>query len=88
MPRKSNDSDLSAFIGHEDQSRHRILAAGDLNMFYGATGNRLSLPDRECTVWNRMEALGLKFIGPQGPASQTVGPSPSSNAFPRERCAR
>ena len=28
-------SDLSAFIGHTDPSRHRILAAGDLNMFYG-----------------------------------------------------
>ena len=25
-------SDISAFIGHEDPSRHRILAAGDLNM--------------------------------------------------------
>ena len=39
-------SDLSAFIGHEDPSRHRILAAGDLNMIYGATGRRLSLPER------------------------------------------
>ena len=39
-------------------------------MFYGATGRRLSLPERECTVWNRMKALGLEFLGPQAP---TVG---------------
>ena len=39
-------SDLSAFIGHPDPTEqrhlpatHRILAAGDLNMFYGATGS-------------------------------------------------
>ena len=37
-------SDLSAFIGHENPSKHRILAAGDLNIFYGATGDALSLP--------------------------------------------
>ncbi len=60
-------SDLSAFIGHVDPSKHRILAAGDLNMFYGATGHELSLPERERTVWARMEALGLEFLGPQAP---------------------
>ena len=60
-------SDLSAFIGHEDPSRHRILAAGDLNMIYGATGRSLSLPTRDRTVWERMAALGLEFLGPQVP---------------------
>ena len=60
-------SDLSAFIGHKDPSMHRILAAGDLNMFYGATGHKLSLPIRERTVWDRMTALGLEFMGPQAP---------------------
>ena len=60
-------SDLSAFIGHEDPSRHRILAVGDLNMFYGATGHKLSMPTREKTVWDRMAALGLEFLGPQAP---------------------
>ena len=60
-------SDLSTFIGHEDPARHRILAAGDLNMIYGATGNRLALPTREKTVWDRMTALGLQFLGPQAP---------------------
>lgn len=43
-------SDISAFIGHEDPSRHRILAAGDLNMIYGATGHTLALPEREKTA--------------------------------------
>ena len=60
-------SDLSAFIGHVDPANHRILAAGDLNMFYGATGRVLSLPERERTVWDRMSALGLEFLGPQAP---------------------
>ena len=60
-------SDLSTFIDYEDPSRHRILAAGDLNMFYGATGRRLSWVERERTVWDRFEALGLAFLGPQAP---------------------
>ncbi|MDE2772165.1 MAG: endonuclease/exonuclease/phosphatase family protein [Gemmatimonadota bacterium] len=60
-------SDLSAFIGHEDPTKHRILAAGDLNMVYGATGRTLSLPERELTVWDRFKVLGLEFLGPQVP---------------------
>ena len=60
-------SDLSAFIGHHDSTRHRILAAGDLNMFYGASGDSLSLPEREESVWDRFAALGLEFLGPQAP---------------------
>ena len=70
-------SDLSAFIGHENPSRHRILAAGDLNMIYGATGNSLSLPTREKTVWDRIAALGLEFLGPQTPDGwQPSAPQP------------
>ena len=60
-------SDLSAFIGHSHPTTHRILAAGDLNMFYGSTGDTLSLPARDRTVWARMQALGLEFLGPQTP---------------------
>lgn len=61
-------SDLSQFIGHRDPSMHRILAAGDLNTFYGATDdNRLVIANRECTVFDRMNALGLEFMGPQTP---------------------
>ena len=60
-------SDLSAFIGHRDPGTHRLLAAGDLNMFYGATGHTLSLPERERSVWERAKSLGLEFLGPQLP---------------------
>ena len=70
-------SDLSAFIGHRDPAKHRILAAGDLNMFYGATGRRLSLPERERTVWDRMDALGLEFLGPQAPNGRTADCTPT-----------
>ena len=69
-------SDLSTFIGHTDPSRHRILAAGDLNMFYGATGTRLSLPERERTVWERMKSLGLEFLGPQAPFGRPAPTAP------------
>ena len=70
-------SDISAFIGHEDPSRHRILAAGDLNMIYGATGHTLALPERERAFWDRVAALGLEFLGPQAPDGwQPSGPQP------------
>ena len=70
-------SDISAFIGHEDPSRHRILAAGDLNMIYGATGHTLALPEREKAAWDRMATLGLEFLGPQAPHGwQPSAPQP------------
>ena len=69
-------SDLSAFIGHYDPTKHRILAAGDLNMFYGATGSKWSLPERERTVWDRMRALGLEFLGPQAPHGRRAKTAP------------
>ena len=67
-------SDLSAFAGYDDWIGYRILAAGDLNMFYGATGKTLSMPQRERTVWERFSALGLEFLGPQAPNGR---PSPT-----------
>ena len=70
-------SDLSAFIGSTDPRTHRILAAGDLNMIYGATdGNRLALPVRDRTVTDRMNALGMEFLGPQYPAGRRARPTP------------
>ena len=60
-------SDLLVFANFEDPSHHRVLAAGDLNIFYGGTGRSLSWPKRERTVWDRFEALGLVFLGPQAP---------------------
>ena len=66
-------SDLSTFIC-DDRSwaEHRILAAGDLNMFYGAAHRRLSMPERERTVWDRFAALGLEFMGTAGSERATV----------------
>ena len=61
-------SDLSAFIGHENPQTHRIVAAGDLNITHGY-GHR-SHPyweKRYRSVFERMEAIGLRFIGPQVP---------------------
>lgn len=70
-------SDLSAFIGSTDPSTHRILAAGDLNMIYGATEeNRLALPARDRTVTDRMRALGMEFLGPQNPDGRQASPRP------------
>ena len=70
-------SDLSAFIGSTDPSTHRILAAGDLNMIYGATDdNRLALPGRDRTVTDRMTALGMEFLGPQYPDGRRASPTP------------
>ena len=61
-------SDLSAFIGHADPSRHRILAAGDLNTMFGVTEeNPLADPLRDQTIFDRMIALGLEFMGPEYP---------------------
>ena len=70
-------SDLSAFIGNTDPASHRILAAGDLNMFYGGiSDNKQSLSERDQTVFDRMEALGLEFLGPQYPAGRMADPVP------------
>ena len=61
-------SDLSAFIGNTDPASHRILVAGDLNMVHGSRpDDRQSLAAREQTVFDRMDALGMAFMGPQSP---------------------
>ena len=61
-------SDLSAFIGHVDPGSHRILAAGDLNTMFGVTEeNPLADPLRDQTIFDRMIALGLEFMGPEYP---------------------
>ena len=62
-------SDLSAFIGHENPNRHRILAAGDLNIAhgYGDGGNPAYWEARYRSVFDRMSAIGMEFMGPQVP---------------------
>ena len=70
-------SDLSAFIGDVDPSSHRILAAGDLNMVFGAIDDYpQALTERERTVTDRMTALGMEFLGPQYPEGRRACPRP------------
>ena len=62
-------SDLSTFIGHENPQTHRILAAGDLNIAhgYGDGGSPPYWEARYRSVFERMAAIGLEFMGPQAP---------------------
>ncbi len=68
-------SDLSSLIGQ--QTGHRIVAAGDLNVLYGygEYGNSYWASRYE-TVFSRMSALGLSFVGPQAPAGRCADPWP------------
>lgn len=69
-------SDLSQFIGHHVPSKHRILAAGDLNTIYECTDTSLVIPERERTIFDRMDALGIEFIGPRYPNGRKAEPTP------------
>lgn len=68
-------SDLSALIGQ--QSKHRIIVAGDLNILYGYGEHGSQYwAGRYATVFNRMTALGLRFVGPQAPNGRQAQPWP------------
>lgn len=68
-------SDLSVLIG--TQTGHRILVAGDLNILYGYGEPPSSYwARRYATVFARMEALGLEFVGPQYPNGRRADPWP------------
>ncbi len=70
-------ADLSAFIGNENPASHRILVAGDFNLIHGALDtNRNALPKREQSVFERLEALGFEFLGPQFPNGRQAVPIP------------
>ena len=68
-------SDLSTFIGHKNPQTHRILAAGDLNILhgYGDGGRPTYWEARYRSVFERMEAIGMEFVGPQAPERATGG---------------
>ncbi len=68
-------SDLSALVGRE--AGHRIVVAGDLNILhgYGEQGSPY-WASRYDTVFSRMQALGLSFVGPQSPAGRQAAPWP------------
>ena len=76
-------SDLSAFVANADREPHRILAAGDLNIDYGADygwreRSDLRLWYARCrTVWDRMEALGFEYMGPWYPNGRRADPVPA-----------
>ena len=70
-------SDLSAFIGYKDPATHRILVAGDFNLIHGATEeNPLALPERDRSVFARLQSLGFAFMGPQHPNGRMASPTP------------
>jgi hypothetical protein len=59
-------SDLSVLIGR--QRGHKIIVAGDLNVFYGyGEGGSRYWKARYDMVFSRMEALGLPLVGPYSP---------------------
>ena len=71
-------SDLSTFIGNLDPTSHRILVAGDFNLIHGALdSNRLAIPARDRSVFERFEALGFEYIGPTFPNGRQADPTPT-----------
>ncbi len=66
-----------ALIGH--QKKHKILVAGDLNILYRhGEGGSLYWKGRYDTVFDRMSALGFRFVGPQAPSGgEQASPWPS-----------
>ena len=70
-------SDLTQFIGGWPKAP-RIIAAGDLNTIYGAAeGSELETPIRAQTVYDRMNAIGMEFVGPQWPDAARQADPPS-----------
>lgn len=69
-------SDLSYLVS--SQRDHRIIAAGDLNILYGYGDNGSPYwRDRYATVFSRMAAIGIPFVGPQHPHGEQAQPWPS-----------
>ena len=64
-------SDLSALIGR--QEGHRIVVSGDWNILHGYGEHGSTYWGRRYqTVFDRMESIGLRFIGPQQPNGQAA----------------
>ena len=54
-----------------------FLAAGDLNIVCDGTDDGPSAPmSRDGSVFDRMDALGLEFMGPEFPAGRQAHPTP------------
>ncbi len=74
-------SDVSLLVGSE--RGHRLIIAGDLNLLhgYGDHGSRYWAGRYE-TVFTRMAAIGLPFVGPHHPNGLQAEPWPDE--LPRE----
>jgi hypothetical protein len=69
-------SDLSVFVSK--RATKGILVAGDLNILYGyGEHGDAYWAARYETVFTRMKALGLSFVGPQAPAGRLAEPWPA-----------
>lgn len=68
-------SDLAALV--PSPGGHAVIAAGDLNILhgYGEHGSAYWAA-RYATVFDRAEAMGLRFIGPQEPHGRQASPRP------------
>ena len=69
-------SDISVLIGR--QRGHKIIVAGDLNVLYGyGEEGSAYWKARYDTIFTRMKALGLPFVGPQAPdGGEQANPRP------------
>lgn len=74
-------SDLSALVA--SQRGHRVIVAGDLNILHGhgEDGNDYWRA-RYQTVFDRMAAIGLSYVGPQYPHGEQCSPWPAE--LPRD----
>jgi exonuclease III len=73
-------SDISALM---PEPRHRVVVAGDFNILrgYGEDGDAY-WGRRYESVFTRMEALGLRFVGPSAPHGRQAEPWPAE--LPRD----
>ncbi len=69
-------SDLSALV--DSKHSHRLIVAGDWNILYGhGEHGDTYWARRYRTVFDRMEAIGLTFCGPQHPDGLQADPWPA-----------
>jgi len=68
-------SDLCFLL--DNQRGHKGIAAGDLNVYFGHGENgSVYWRDRYATVFSRLAAIGLPFVGPQYPNGCPADPWP------------
>ena len=81
-------SDLSVFIGNTDPGTHRILAAGDLNIIYGALGNDPAVADSARSERLRQDGrAGHGVPRPPVPQRQASGSQAEGLAARHRQCA-